>query len=316
MQTYITQLGPSFWAEVCISLLQGMMLLQYQVYWTHNMEENRWRKWLVHMAVGLSSIKFVYNTFVNYDRTVYRSFWRLGILCKLGTFKYTAVAVLSTTLSAAPCQIYYIYRCWILSHNRVFLIVASLGLIISVGGSCIVTWGAAEALLGIQHGTYIVNPGANVNLAAGLACDVVITVFTCYYLLTHKSGFSRKTDTLVHRLILISIETALGPTILALVNLILRGRAESSQWYILPNGTLGHVYAISLLYTVNARRTVKNGLTKVISSFNINQSTRTTELGRDSQVYGSIGSAQKPEDISLSVLAITNRPQSREVITT
>ncbi|KIJ44938.1 hypothetical protein M422DRAFT_251558 [Sphaerobolus stellatus SS14] len=271
MQTYLNQLGPSFWAAICMSLLQarfGMMLLQYQVYWTHNREENRWRKWLVHMAVGLSSIKFVYNTFINYDRAVYRSFWRLGI-----STPHLKIAIQQT-------------------------------------------WGAAEALLGIQHGVYIVNPGANVNLAAGLACDVVITVFTCYYLLTHKSGFSRKTDALVHRLILISIETALGPTIVALVNLILRRRAGSSQWYVLPNATLAHVYAVSLLYTVNARRTVKDGFTKVISSFNINQSTRTTESGRDSQVYGDIRSAQKPEDISLSVLAITSRPRTREVETT
>ena len=88
----------------------------------------------------------------------------------------------------------------------------------------------------------------------------------CYYLLSKKSGFNHGTDTLVSRLIRLSIESALGPTVVALVNLILSNHINNNQWFLLPNITLSHVYGASLLFIVNSRGKVGDGLNGVVAS--------------------------------------------------
>ncbi|KIJ52048.1 hypothetical protein M422DRAFT_776333 [Sphaerobolus stellatus SS14] len=269
LQNYKNQLGPMLLGEILLSMLQGIMLLQYQNYWVHYAAEKIWTKWLVHLAFVLCGLKFAYTSFTTYDRFISH----FGDWGYRRTNQYEIGTTLSTSLAAAPCQIIYIYRCWILSHNRFFLIPACIALLTSVAGSCVGTWGSVEITENLIQGFYVVVPAANVNLAAGLACDLSITIFTCYYLLANKSGFSRQTDTLVFRLIRLSIETAMGPTIVALVNLILSNRDFNNQWYLLPNLNLAHVYGVSLLYTVNARRHVRDGISQMIPSGSIGQST-------------------------------------------
>ncbi|KIJ22589.1 hypothetical protein M422DRAFT_57142 [Sphaerobolus stellatus SS14] len=124
-------------------------------------------------------------------------------------------------------------------------------------------WGGVEITEDKTVGFYVVVPAANVSLAAGLACDISITIFR----------LNKQTDTLVFRLVRLSIETAMGPTIVALANLILSNRDFNNQWYLLANLNLAHVYCVSLLYTVNARRHVRDGLSQMIPSSNVGQST-------------------------------------------
>ncbi|KIJ40415.1 hypothetical protein M422DRAFT_32264, partial [Sphaerobolus stellatus SS14] len=50
-----------------------------------------------------------------------------------------------------------------------------------------------------------------IHCSCGLVCVVLIAGFTCYYLLTMKSGFMQ-INTMVSRLARISVESALGPT--------------------------------------------------------------------------------------------------------
>ena len=65
---------------------------------------------------------------------------------------------------------------------------------------------------------------------------------------------------MVFRLVKVSVESAMGPTIFALANLVFNTYFGTNAWYNLPSLTLSHVYACSLLYTVNARRDINKYL--------------------------------------------------------
>jgi len=135
------------------------------------------------------------------------------------------------------------------------------------------TYGASVSYASVFRGSQIIIPAANITLAGALAGDIFITGFSvflvslglplkltssaaCYYLLNQRSGFA-PTDSLISRLIRCSIESAVPPTAVALVNIVMSNEGPwGDQWFLLPSIMLQHVYACCLLYTVNIRRKV------------------------------------------------------------
>ncbi|KIJ43856.1 hypothetical protein M422DRAFT_252770 [Sphaerobolus stellatus SS14] len=112
---------------------------------------------------------------------------------------------MSTAITSAACQIFYIHRCWALSHNWLFVLAASLVLAGSIGTSVAVTWATVELVKSLtditmnwkrlMHVTNIIVLTQRAYYACTLACDVLITIFTCYYLLPKKSRFDQTNTT-------------------------------------------------------------------------------------------------------------------------
>ncbi|KIJ36363.1 hypothetical protein M422DRAFT_34327 [Sphaerobolus stellatus SS14] len=248
----VGQLGPPLLGQMFMTLLQGILLVQYYDYLLYFWNENRSTRYLVHGAAALCTLKFAYISWFVWDRYVvhYGDWDKLLEIAPL-----TVPLAISGTIPNAVCQVFYIVRCWSLSHNWFFLVPAVLSLLLAIGGGAAQTWGAAMVYHGQFQGFTLIVDASNVSLASGLTCDVFITAFTCYYLIRRKTGFTQ-TDGLVGRLMKICIESAAGPTLIALVNLILNNRGLSTEWFLLPNIVLSQVYGCSLMYTVNARRNV------------------------------------------------------------
>lgn len=74
----------------------------------------------------------------------------------------------------------------------------------------------------------------SVRTLSALSSLLLITHIACFYLIRERTGFE-ETDTLVMCLVKCSIESVLGPTIVALVNLILSNLATNNQWFLFPN---------------------------------------------------------------------------------
>ncbi|KIJ36364.1 hypothetical protein M422DRAFT_261318 [Sphaerobolus stellatus SS14] len=309
IQTPVDQLGPPLLGQIVLTLLQGVLFAQYYEYLLHFWEEKRWTKWLVHAAAALCAIKLIYIWWFTWDRFVNH----YGDWLYLSIFTPISVAIgISSTIPSAVAQTFYIHRCWMLSHNWFFVVPAILSLIVTVGSGIVLTWGSVMAAGGILRGFRIITIAANTTLASGLICDLFITIFTCYYLVKNKTGFAQ-TDNLVFRLVKCSIESAAGPTIVALINLILTNRSTNNQWFLFPNIILSHVYGCSLLYTVNARRNVAGTLTTVVTGSLGSCPRSPTKTGREN---GTAGAATKRSlgiwrPRSLRTLTSTERhPQS------
>ncbi|KIJ29251.1 hypothetical protein M422DRAFT_268528 [Sphaerobolus stellatus SS14] len=273
LHNYRVTLGPVFLGLLFMGFLQGVLFLQYTRYLERYLHEQRWTKWLVHGAFCVCLLKWIYVTWFTYDRFV----THFGDWAYLNIYLYQSGIPVSTALASAICQAFYTHRCWQLCHNWLFLFATSITLVGSLAASAVMTWGIASLaetyeVIMTYHPRFVylegvIIPVANVHYACGLACDIMITAFTCYYLLAQKSGFSQ-TDTMISRLARISVESALGPTIIALVTLVLSNKSEESSWYLMTNLALSHVYTASLLYTVNTRQSVTDGLSTATARTN------------------------------------------------
>lgn len=211
---------------------------------------------IVHLTFTLSVFKFIYVLRISWDKFgSHYGDWHY--LTKFDSL--TIPLVIASTLASWVCQVFYIYRCWMLSHNTIFLVSAILSFLGTLGTGIAMISTVVLATGGDTSAFAFIFIFSNVTLASGLACDVFITTFTCYYLLRAKTGIPRS-DNVVFRLVKVSIESAAGPTIVALANLVLNNFSGSNTWYNLPNLTLSHIYVCSLLYTVNARRNLNKCL--------------------------------------------------------
>ena len=71
-------------------------------------------------------------------------------------------------------------------------------------------------------------------------------------------------DKILFRLVRISIQSAAIPTMVALVNLVLVLLIPSTAWWAMENMLLAHTYICSLLYTVNSRKNLNDGISTVV----------------------------------------------------
>lgn len=77
---------------------------------------------------------------------------------------------------------------------------------------------------------------------------------------------TQKTDDVVRKVVYISIESATGPTIAALLGLILANLSANNQWFLIPGLVSSHVYGCSLLYSVNSRKRLVGMMGNVITT--------------------------------------------------
>ncbi|KAF9238081.1 hypothetical protein BU15DRAFT_62728 [Melanogaster broomeanus] len=125
-----------------------------------------------------------------------------------------------------------------------------------------------------------------VNASNGItaAVDIVIAIAMCTLLAMGRSGFSEKTDQLVLRLIVISLNTGLWTAILALLSIILLVSLPSTE--VVYTGVyypLGSLYCNTLLANLNVRPYLRGG--EQVYSFRIARSRRTARQPRN-LIYG------------------------------
>ncbi|KIJ70461.1 hypothetical protein HYDPIDRAFT_23564 [Hydnomerulius pinastri MD-312] len=89
--------------------------------------------------------------------------------------------------------------------------------------------------------------------AVAAAGDVLIAIFLCTLLQNSRTGF-RRSDTMINKLIVFSINTGLLTSICAVASLISIGVWPSTFIYIAFYFCLGRLYCNSLLATLNARK--------------------------------------------------------------
>ncbi|KAJ6471345.1 hypothetical protein C8R45DRAFT_1014058 [Mycena sanguinolenta] len=174
-------------------------------------------------------------------------------------------------------QCYFCTRLWAVSGRRWWVVAPIFTLFVF-------------ALLSMVVGTYfiqtlkqqgVVNSFA-AHLGSVFAGDVILSMTTAYFLLRAKNDdLSAQTAELVHSLIPLTFQTATPPAVLAMFNLIF------SQMYRTDKPLLGYVeiafnqvlpkvYAISMMYTLNARRELRKRVSGSRNGSNSGGSSLTT----------------------------------------
>ncbi|KAJ7477697.1 hypothetical protein FB451DRAFT_1366177 [Mycena latifolia] len=91
-----------------------------------------------------------------------------------------------------------------------------------------------------------------IHLIGVFVADFLITTGTFLTLRRRSSGFE-KTTLLINRLVRMVFESAIPPTLIASIDLIMtQTLGPKLLWHLLLNFSLGKIYVISLLYTLNS----------------------------------------------------------------
>ncbi|KAF9527144.1 hypothetical protein CPB83DRAFT_793914 [Crepidotus variabilis] len=172
------------------------------------------------------------------------------MLLDVGSLWFT-VATLSGIVSFI-IQSFYAYRVFILSGSRqlaglvLFFAVISLGGAVSTG---VITRraGSLDKLLG--RDAYITSGIWNGGSAI---CDAIIAICMTMSLTKRKTGMA-KTQTLVYKIIRMTVETGSLTAAVATLNLVLTVLPNRPGYFLAPIGILGKLYSTSMMAVFNSR---------------------------------------------------------------
>ncbi|KIJ30920.1 hypothetical protein M422DRAFT_267532 [Sphaerobolus stellatus SS14] len=88
--------------------------------------------------------------------------------------------------------------------------------------------------------------------AATAACDILISVSLCYVLHSHRSG-TKRTDSLINRMIIYAINRGIVTSICALLGAFLYFFSPDAYYFVLPPLANAHLYSISAVSILTLR---------------------------------------------------------------
>ncbi|KAJ6480098.1 hypothetical protein DFH09DRAFT_1378991 [Mycena vulgaris] len=245
-----TTLGPWVLGGFLDCILLGVVFCQTYTFFrtrppaTSNLQQ--YYRWLVIVVVLLSVLKtsqliaivWVQNVleFSNPDvaRTlVAKAWWQVSV-------------PLMTGIIGAIVQSFFCLRFFMLSRNWMLCLPIICAMCLGLAGVCL-------SLANILSG----NSAAKVmwllvHLVGVFIADLLITSGTIYSLRKRNSGLERTTQ-LINRLLRMVFESAVPPTLIAMIDLIMtQTLGPHLLWHLFINMALGKVYVVSLLYTLNS----------------------------------------------------------------
>lgn len=253
----LSVLVPQFLGIIFNYLLFGVFIVQLYLYVTYSGKDPLPIKLLVYTIAGLDTLQTGFLTDLSYGILVAR--W--GDLEGLAHRPWTALTLLVVNgIVSGMIQIFFAWRIWILAGRSTrsyalggFIVLLALVQCLSaiISGARISTVSRTKSPIDTVVAIF---PGCVVWLSGSLLCDIVITV-SMFLLLTRtrRQTSFRRTETLLTKLITLSVETGLATTIVAALELALLVAHPLEEYHEAPAYALGKLYSNALLATLNAR---------------------------------------------------------------
>lgn len=253
-------LGAAYIGVVVAGCLYGVSCVQAWYYFTH--QNDRWHlKLLVSAVITFDTIHQALIIQTVYDYVI--SNW--GNVSFLGELAPTLlIEVLFNGLTAFFVQSFLATRAWHLSNRNIW-ITGLISLLVLGEFGCILAYTA----ISLQYKTFAqltqlktLSITVNVLAAAG---DVLIAGTLCTLLHFSRTGFHR-TDTIINKLIIFSVNTGLLTSLCAVASLVSILAAGETFIYIAFFFCMGRLYTNSLLATLNARKSIRQASDGIHSS--------------------------------------------------
>ncbi|KAJ7343335.1 hypothetical protein DFH08DRAFT_223794 [Mycena albidolilacea] len=151
-----------------------------------------------------------------------------------------------TGIIGTTVQSFFALRYYKLSRNWVFSIVICLAILLGLTG---ISLSMANIVTGNVKAKVMWLLVHFVSVAIG---DLFITLGTCYTLRKRSTGLV-STASLINRTLRLVFESAIPPTVIAIIDLIMsQTLGPKLLWHLFVNYSLSKVYVISLLFTLNS----------------------------------------------------------------
>ncbi|KAF8798639.1 hypothetical protein BYT27DRAFT_7246559 [Phlegmacium glaucopus] len=240
--------GAAFIGMVIAAALYGASCIQTLYYFT-NQNDSWFIKLTVIAVMVLDTFNQISMTHLAYTYTV--TYWGNAeqplVVWSLGT------AVVSTGMTAFVVQSFLTMRIWRLSGRNIYLTISSLLLTEDGIGS----WQLYAGLKDLPSLTKIKHEAIAINVL-GAAIDLIIAAMLCTLLHLSRTAF-RKSNTIINKLIIFSVNTGLITSLCALASMISILVAGNTFIYIAFFFCLGRLYTNSLLSTLNLREVIRRG---------------------------------------------------------
>ncbi|KAJ7063423.1 hypothetical protein C8F01DRAFT_76577 [Mycena amicta] len=245
-----TSLGPWVLGGFVDSILMGIIFCQMYNYFVFRRTEygmSRYYTYLVLFVTFLSTLKTAQAISVVYVQNVlaYANPDRAATLANDGWWQISVPFM--TGIIGSVVQSFFAFRFYRLSNNWI----VAFGLIYPA-----IILGLASVTISMYN-IKINHAKAKVlwllvHFVSVFIADVLITLGTTYTLRKRSTGLA-VTSSLINRLLRMVFESAIPPTVIATIDLILtQTLGPQLLWHLLVNYSLSKVYVISLLYTLNS----------------------------------------------------------------
>ncbi|KAJ7054251.1 hypothetical protein C8F01DRAFT_500720 [Mycena amicta] len=268
LSTVSLMLGPWLVGACVDLLLQGVIACQFVNYFTFYRDDLWYLRTsvavlaLLHVLKSIQAFTLVWINFIRYFGDIsgaimlnYNVWWQAG------------TPVIDAFLGLYV-QSYFCYRLWVISRKWYIVVPIATVFVFAFVAMCVGTYFISK----------INNPEISrwfaAHLGAVFAGDVCLSATTATFLLRSKKDVLPQTAGLISALIRLSLTTAAPAALCALFNLVfsqtnIGGGSLISTAF---NMALPKVYAISMLWTLNARRSIimmhssRNGVSNMTSN--------------------------------------------------
>ncbi|CAE6438264.1 hypothetical protein ACGC1H_007007 [Rhizoctonia solani] len=233
--------------------LFGILILQVYIYHISFPNDSRVIKSLVYGLFFVDCVQTALTTH-NAWHFLSRGWGDLRVLSDPG-WSWIAVPLLSGIVSSTV-QLFFAWRIWVLSKS-----IPLAGLIVAIAvtqGLCAMYSGIKFAILNDVTKIATLFPTATVWLGGSALCDFIITISMVTFLARASTGFSQ-TDSVITKLIRMTVETGLVTTTAATVELILYLVYQKNNLHMIPALALAKLYTNTLLATFNSRSVAFGG---------------------------------------------------------
>ncbi|KAF9524388.1 hypothetical protein CPB83DRAFT_610299 [Crepidotus variabilis] len=269
-------LGAAYIGVMLAAILHGVSIVQAWYYFGH--QNDRWTiKGLVTAVMVFDTIHQALIIHTIYSYTI--TYW--GEPEELDKLVWSLIVeVLFNGLTAFLVQSFLTLRIWRLSNRSILLTGFALCLVFAEFGVLLAYTGLALDFDTYEQLAKLKALSITVNALAA-AGDVMIAVTLCSILHFSRTGFHRS-DTMINKLILYSVNTGVLTSLCAIGSLISIVFAGQTFYYIGFFFCIGRLYTNSLLATLNARKKIRgcgessDHVSLSLRDCNINTSTKLT----------------------------------------
>ncbi|OAX31059.1 hypothetical protein K503DRAFT_777860 [Rhizopogon vinicolor AM-OR11-026] len=207
-----------------------------------------------------------------------------------GTRGTLFVSILFTVIVSTTAQLFLTYRIWHLS-GRIWIFPAVLvpAAVAQLVVACIYVF---KGLIDLTiENLYVLDGYPTALNALAAATDVIIAIITCTLLARGRRGFNKRTDAMLARLIIISVNSGLWTGVFAVVTAVVS--LQNSLLFTWPWFSMCSLYCNTILGCLNARGFIHNGMHRDEDS--------DTTFHLSTRPISQAGGAQRPISSSIAV---------------
>ncbi|WVQ90000.1 hypothetical protein IAS59_003776 [Cryptococcus gattii] len=242
-------LGCMFAQPIVDTFMAGIMFMQVITYFTYQRNDKWWTKCIVIFASIISIIMTVYLWFF----AQYLFVQNFGLFSPFLETDMLAWFPILDAICSSGVQSYFAYRAYLLNRRNIFIPIVILLFILTSFAATIavkVIFGNADSLMEAEKVRIL-------WLASIMTADIIITLLILHGLLRSKTGWAQ-TDKAVVRLIRITFESQIPPTILAITFMIEFVQTPASLLGSTLQGIQSKLYTVGLMYSLNSRVSFKS----------------------------------------------------------